>query len=539
MTSENDKDLCTLIMVKVRALNAILPKIKALKTSVFKSNILKVMKSGFLKATLGMSLGLTLVPSIQAQNQYLLLVGSAFATCADTNQKECSKEDLSPAAKDILGVVHAVAGQSESKLVLSVTASSREAYESADFYEGLFATEGIKSEWLPLTPALARAMMANDCKNLDSYRQELTQPISPESNLKPKKAKEQLPSSKQVTSELAQAEQDLCDKGVQHLKKKLQSAAVVMLNGGDQSLTRQAFFADNGDAYPWLEDVLNAPMLAGTSAGTAVQSGGQNQYGKVPMITNGSSIQALLSGAVPTPLPATSTTSQNTPSVRCAESAPCNSKLHPKQLTYLPNGGVGSFELGVLDTHFSERNRSVRLFKLLNQTGQKVGFGVDETTALLVAFDEKGAQLAVIGQSGVAVIEPQTDTSFLYSYWPVGSKVRFENNEFTLTSNGQVEEKIRLSLPQQLPSRFEDILQNGKLRSLAQVMCMTDMAKAQGVQQHISDDGFDTGLHTGFHIWVLNFEKTTKTQYELYSTQANRCAIEGLKISVNKFKSLF
>ena len=532
MTSENDKDLCTLIIVRVKA---ILPKIRALKTSVFESNILKAIKSGFLKATLGISLGLTLVPSIQAQNQYLLLVGGALEICADTNQKECSKEDLSPATKDILGVVHAVAGQSESKLVLSITASSRDPYESADFYEGLFATEDIKSEWLPLTPALANAMMADDCKNLDSYRQELTQPISPESNLKPKNAKGQLPSNKQVTSELAQAEQELCDKGIQHLKKKLQSAAVVMLNGGGQSLTRQSFFADNGTAYPWLEDVLNAPMLAGTSAGTAVQSGGQNQYGKVPMITNGSSIQALLSGAVPTPLPAASTTSQNTPSVRCAESEPCNSKLHSEQMTYLPNGGVGSFELGVLDTHFSERNRSVRLFKLLNQTGQKVGFGVDETTALLVAFDEKGAQLAVIGHSGVAVIEPQTDASFLYSYWPAGSKARFENNEFILTGSGQVEEKIRLSLPQQLPSRFEDILQNGKLRSLTQVMCMTDMAKAQGVQQYISDDGFDTGLHT----WVLNFEKTTKTQFELYSTQTNRCAIEGLKISVSKLKSLF
>jgi len=70
-----------------------------------------------------------------------------------------------------------------------------------------------------------------------------------------------------------------------------------MLNGGDQSLTRKVMYDDNGKPYPWTQAIRTRPLLIGTSAGTAIQSGGENQAGKVAMITNGTSLSALREGA--------------------------------------------------------------------------------------------------------------------------------------------------------------------------------------------------------------------------------------------------
>ena len=406
--------------------------------------------------------------------------------------------------KEILSVIKTVASQTESKRILSITASSRDPYESADFYQGFFAGPNVVSQWLPLTPALAKAIMAKDCANLDAYRQA-----------------QKVYNRETIYPEHTRAERELCEKGIEHLRQTIREAGVVMLNGGDQSLTRQAFFADDGSAYPWLIDLLQVPMLAGTSAGSAVQSGGVNEFGVVPMISNGTSIQSLVSGAI----------ADEPPSARCAELTDCSAKRHPEQVTYLASGGIGSFDLGVVDTHFSERNRSVRLFKLLSETGQARGFGVDETTALLVANGNDSTDFAVLGQSGVVVIEPEDESSFLYSYWPSGTQATLKDNQLSLKQGKEVEQQIKLSLPKSTPRRFEDILQNGKLRSLTQVMCMTNLSQAEGIQQFMVNDAQQT--------WLLNAEKTENTKYQLLSTATNRCAIEKLKITLKPLNTLF
>ena len=45
-------------------------------------------------------------------------------------------------------------------------------------------------------------------------------------------------------------------------------------------------------------------------------------------------------------------------------------------------GGLATFNYGMIDTHFSEQNRTLRLATVLDKTQQKFGFGIDEATAL-------------------------------------------------------------------------------------------------------------------------------------------------------------
>ncbi len=186
------------------------------------------------------------------------------------------------AANDILDFISATAKVSATKpSLLAITASSRDPYESADFYEGLLDFNGVASKWLALTPALAKAITSGQCAQLASIR-EKTMNVYNRDAIYPDRIK---------------AELALCEQGVENLVNVIESATGVMLNGGDQSLTRKVLFDDAGKPYPWTEVLRSRPLLVGTSAGTAIQSGGKNQNGQVAMITNGTSLSALRDGA--------------------------------------------------------------------------------------------------------------------------------------------------------------------------------------------------------------------------------------------------
>lgn len=64
--------------------------------------------------------------------------------------------------------------------------------------------------------------------------------------------------------------------------------------------------------------------------------------------------------------------------------------------------GMGFFEVGTLDQHFLARGRIGRtLVSVLNQNTPKIGFGIDENTALVVDGDSAW----VVGASGVVVVD--------------------------------------------------------------------------------------------------------------------------------------
>ncbi|MEI5637586.1 MULTISPECIES: cyanophycinase [unclassified Pseudoalteromonas] len=348
-----------------------------------------------------------------------------------------TKYNSEPASSDIIQQIATQVAKTPSQSLYLLTASSRDPYESADFYQGLFKAYGIKAQWLPLTPALAQAVSNQDCENLDHYRTSINQVFNRD----------------YVYPDLTTKEYNLCMAGVEGVKKALQSVDAVMLNGGDQSLTRQVFYHNQSDAeLPWTDMVRNKAVLIGTSAGTAVQSGGENQYGRVPMITNGSSIEALLQGAKNAPAPA----------ANCDQHGGCED-LSADTLTYHDQGGLGSFNHGILDTHFSERGRTFRLAVLTQHSKQKFGFGVDETTALVV--DTRKQQMQVIGKAGVVVTKVLGQNQFSYSFYPGGS-------EFTMA---QLIEQQHQTEAQANDTRRTEVVENlveeERMRATAQRLC--------------------------------------------------------------------
>nr|WP_238937642.1 cyanophycinase [Pseudoalteromonas sp. S16_S37] len=392
------------------------------------------------------------------------------------------------ASNDIVNFIKASAEVAQhSPSLLAVTASSRDPYESADFYEGLLSQTVEQAQWLALTPALAKAITTGQCNKLDEIRQQTMQLFNREN----------------IYGDRIAAEQELCEKGLAHLVKMIEQSTGVMFNGGDQSLTRQVMFDDKGQAYPWTQAILNRPILIGTSAGTAVQSGGKNQFGQVAMISNGSSELALKDGAF----------AQAAPSARCVED--CQQGLSVDALTYQSAGGLGSFSLGILDTHFSERNRTLRLAVLQSETNQPYGFGVDETTALAVIRSLSGQVMTVVGKHGVVHIKPLSKQQFSYSYWPRGALIEQQQQGFVLSERTVQNALPDIKVPALPKQRFANILDDAKLRSLTQAMCLAKQQQAQA-------------QHGEFYF---TFQADEHTRFMRVNKSQFGCGIENLKIS--------
>ncbi|MEL6136757.1 MAG: cyanophycinase [Cyanobacteria bacterium J06628_6] len=153
-----------------------------------------------------------------------------------------------------------------------------------------------------------------------------------------------------------------------------------IFTGGDQSFITDCFFNEDPIAETRSDTALLTALqeqfdagavIAGTSAGTAVQPAD-------PMITNGETYEALLDGPV-----------------SFVGSPPFDNTLY-----YNPLGGLGFFDAGLIDSHFSERGRQGRLIRLAAELGIEMTYGVDENTSLIVTED---GTFEVLGQGGVFI----------------------------------------------------------------------------------------------------------------------------------------
>ncbi|XP_064611801.1 cyanophycinase-like [Liolophura sinensis] len=157
-----------------------------------------------------------------------------------------------------------------------------------------------------------------------------------------------------------------------------------MFSGGDQARVISSYFLEDRKPSPALLAIRHrfeqGAVVAGTSAGTACQS-------SRVMVAGGMSWEALRYGAFHIP------------------------GHHRDDLVYDPHGGLGFLDGYVLDTHFSERGREGRLLRLLSDTqyeqyGTALGFGVDESTALVITHAGTAAAKAkVLGDRGVVLID--------------------------------------------------------------------------------------------------------------------------------------
>jgi cyanophycinase len=280
--------------------------------------------------------------------------------------------------------------------VLVVTASSRDPFAAVDFYTGLFTEAGADVAWLPLDAALARAIMNGRCEDLDALRASEhgswdRARIYPDGN---------------------DAQRRACADPAS-LIRAIDGADAVFLNGGDQSLQYRAWIVD-GKPTPAYERLLarvrsGALVLAGTSAGTAVQS--RRTRPGAAMVTNGSSSAALGRGAHAAP----------PPPVECRGAA-CGG-LAADALTWDTRGGLGTFDAGLLDTHFSERGRQWRLMVLLEVTRAPLGLGIDEGTAVVALQSARGWRFETIGAGTAQLFERTGRLRFRLVRMPTGSGV--------------------------------------------------------------------------------------------------------------------
>ncbi len=349
------------------------------------------------------------------------------------------------------------AGDAPAKIAV-VTASSRDPFEAADFYTGMFEQLNVEVVWLPLSAALQQAwslqpLTGKGCDYLVGLHEKMD-----------------LYDRQRVYPDLAKQERHACIHP-EWVREQLNSSQGVFFNGGDQSKTLAALLNPNGEPSEVLQLIANRVtqkqlIVGGTSAGTAVQAGGQFNQRPIPMFSNGDPETVMSRGVF----------AVDAPSQRGTEQA---LGLRPSDTTIRGQGGTGLFHFGLLDTHFSERDRETRLIAATLASQQRFGFGVDETTALMVSRDDTGARFSVIGNAGVFVIDMH-DSQFQQSqsgerfersvaglahYWPAGTHAELSGDNLTVVlgedkSNSQ--QRLASKLPGQWRSQTDSLCRAAK-----------------------------------------------------------------------------
>ena len=255
-----------------------------------------------------------------------------------------------------------------------VTASAFDPFDPVDFYLDALREAGAEVEWWPVDAALAAAVFERrDCAALPALRLEMLK----------------LPARETIYPDLVAQQQRACDNPdtLAALPSRVQG---VFFAGGDQWKLRRAFFDRDDQPNAWLQALRHAAangdiVIGGTSAGSAVQSGG-------PMLSSGTVEQALKHGAIASAPPVPG----------CTRSADCVGGLDEDAFTYWPAGGLGLAPGMIVDTHFSERAREPRLLRLLADTGTRMGIGIDETSALHLRWRNDGSlvEITALGASG-------------------------------------------------------------------------------------------------------------------------------------------
>jgi len=189
------------------------------------------------------------------------------------------------------------------------------------------------------------------------------------------------------------------------LADKVRKSSCVWFSGGDQLRIIKTLYKSDGTQTPVLKAVWEmyrqGGLVGGTSAGAAIMSN--------PMIGSGTSMGALQSGV--------------------QTSAP--GEDFPGHRGVLITQGLGFFPHGLVDQHFHARSRTARLIIAMGYTGQQLGYGIDENTALV--FYGKENKMMVAGAAGITIFDAQ---KALYS--TIDSLTTVENIRVHYLENGDV-----------------------------------------------------------------------------------------------------
>lgn len=167
---------------------------------------------------------------------------------------------------------------------------------------------------------------------------------------------------------------------------KVAGAGAIWFLGGDQSRITGALLKADGTPSPMLDAVRRAhaagAAVGGTSAGAAMMS--------ATMISQGSGVAAFVD--------------------RAGQGAADEGEgASEEPLRLAP--GLGFFTAGLVDQHFGQRMRLPRLVRAMALAGERLGFGIDEDTALVVHRDGTAGvagrgRVTIIDRAGSAPMQP-------------------------------------------------------------------------------------------------------------------------------------
>lgn len=277
-----------------------------------------------------------------------------------------------------------------------VTAAQRNPLAEVPYYKQIIeqaaqaelSHQNYSVRWLPIDESLVQAIEnksgnADSCESLKNYRQQ-----------------NQLFNAQKRYPLLTQKQQELCQQP-KRLEQYLASSHGVFITDGDamrilrvfRNAKQQNTVYQNILQKRWQAGEL---FLAGSGVGATVMAGGIFENRPIPMITGGTSDVALVRGAFAlTPAP-----------FGCEKDGNCPFGLLEDDLTYESRGGLGSFNLGVLDYDLSQQGRQARLTVLAASAKLRFGFGIDENTALLYGSSPDGdSKMKVVGENGVLIVD--------------------------------------------------------------------------------------------------------------------------------------
>ena len=199
--------------------------------------------------------------------------------------------------------------------------------------------------------------------------------------------------------------------------KQVKTMTDFFFGGGDQSRYITTFLNEDNTDSPVLRAIRqsyeNGAAIFGTSAGTAIQAGGnyfklveiegKESEIKLPMITDGTSYDAFRV-----------LDEEDLDKDLCKQNwydlydekdcSDPDDRYFP--LSYYPNGGFGFFNYGLLDSHLAERGRQGRIVRLAWEEYIDDAYAPDENTALVVTdVDTPEVEMSVVGERGVNIFD--------------------------------------------------------------------------------------------------------------------------------------
>ena len=351
--------------------------------------------------------------------------------------------------------------------LLVLTTGARDPYADANYYETVLSQMGVAIEWLPLTPALVSAMQENQCDQLATYQ--IHANIYNRAAVYPKRIAD---------------EKQTCQQGLTHLIERIKASTGIMLVGEEfDSSTEQrlstALFDSQGNAYPWTRAIADAPVLITSGYSGNLLAGDQNPSGNFTV-----------------------------------KPIPSLAALQGEQ-SILKNG-LGSVPFALLDTYFSEQNRTAGLATSLSASEKTDGFGIDEHTSLVIIKAPQGNVLTVLGERGVVHLQSKIKQQFKFSYWPAGAVIEMKDNIFSLSQRSIDNALSVIKMPPLPMQRFSNILTNGKFRSLTQSLCLSQDKTAVGQQDE----------------FLVTLKASENTQYHRLNSSMYGCAIEQLNVGI-------